>query len=92
MKIQVGYAGKFVKILSKYEESLKEEVLVAVEKFKNTDNHVGLKVHKLKGRLGKYYAFSVNYSHRIIFEYLDEKTMAILLVTGDHSVYKKFDK
>ncbi len=71
---------------------LQDQVDKVVEKFKHTENHSELKVHKLSGKLKNTYAFSVNYSVRIIFEYTNSKIVTILLTVGDHSIYEKFLK
>lgn len=44
-----------------------------------------LSVHKLKGRLAGFSAFSVTYSIRIIFDVADN--MARLYQIGDHDIY-----
>ncbi len=68
---------------------LQDEVIEKIELFKNVDNHQRLEVHKLKGRLKKFYGFSVNYRDRIVFEYMSENEVALLAV-GDHEIYKLF--
>ncbi len=83
----ISYKPSFVRELKKLPPDLQEEVLERIELFKNTENHKKLKVHKLKGRLGNYYSFSVTYSHRIVFGF-ESKTEIILIAIGDHDVYK----
>jgi mRNA-degrading endonuclease RelE of RelBE toxin-antitoxin system len=88
MEIRILYSNAFNKDVLKFSEDLQEEVFEAVEKFKNPNNHKSLKVHKLKGRLEGKYSFSINYAYRIVFEYVDSKTIAFLLTAGDHDIYK----
>lgn len=83
----ICYKPSFVRDFKKLPAELQEEVLEKVELFKDTENHKKLKVHKLKGRLGDYYSFSVTYSHRIVFEY-ESKNEIVFLAIGDHDVYK----
>ncbi len=45
-----------------------------------------LKTHKLTGSFADFWAFSVDYRHRIIFEFRG-KNMAIFHKIGDHSIY-----
>ena len=45
-------------------------------------NHPSLKLHKLKGALGNYYAISIEYDLRIILEIESEKI--ILIDIGSH--------
>lgn len=68
---------------------LQDEVIEKIELFKHVDSHKRLEVHKLKGRLKRFYGFSVNYKDRIIFEYMSENEVALLAV-GDHEIYKMF--
>lgn len=46
-----------------------------------------LKTHKLKGKLKDFWSFSITYSHRIMFEILEEGVVVFIDV-GDHSIYK----
>lgn len=92
MEITVLYSATFVRDVKKLTANLQEEVYEVVDKFKNTNNHKQLKVHKLTGRLKDTYSFSVNYSYRIIFEYVDKKTVAFLLTVGDHDIYDRYAK
>lgn len=85
--MDVFYTPKFLTQLGALDIELQKEALEKISLFKNSKNHKQLKVHKLKGPLAGRYSFSVNYSTRIIFMYENSKT-AILLVIGDHEVYK----
>jgi mRNA-degrading endonuclease YafQ of YafQ-DinJ toxin-antitoxin module len=88
--IKIIHAPSFLRDLKKFNPTLREEAFVAIEKFQNPGNHKSLKVHKLKGRLRDNYSFSINYSHRIIFQYIDKNTIALLLAAGEHSLYERF--
>lgn len=87
--MKVAFAPKFLRLFKKLPLDLQDEVIEKIELFKNHDNHQSLKVHKLNGRLKKFYGFSVNYKNRIVFEYISENEVALLAV-GDHEVYKLF--
>ncbi len=50
--------------------------------------HPFLKTHKLSGALAGWFACSVDYKIRIIFRFVDDKTIVLLRV-GDHGIYKK---
>ena len=82
------YAPRFVRQFKKLDADLQDEIVAKLELFKNKSNHEGLKVHKLKGHLKKYYSFSVNYSFRIVFSYGSKNDVHILSV-GNHRLYKK---
>lgn len=83
----ISYKPSFVREFKRLSTELQEEVFEKIELFKNTDNHKKLKVHKLNGKLEKFYSFSVTYSHRIVFSY-ESKNEVVFLAIGDHSVYK----
>jgi mRNA-degrading endonuclease YafQ of YafQ-DinJ toxin-antitoxin module len=85
--LEVEYAPKFVRLFSDLSPSLQVLVVTRIKEFKNPGNHPKLKVHKLKGNKKGFFGFSVDYSHRIIFEYSRDKKTASLLVIGDHSIY-----
>ena len=71
--MEVYFKQTFVRQFKILEEGLQEEVLEKIELFKKPKHHNLLKVHKLKGRLKKYYNFSVNYKTRIVFQYFTWK-------------------
>lgn len=85
--MRIIFAPKFIRFFKKLPIELQEETLEKIELFKNEKNHKALNVHKLKGPLKKYNSFSVNYSTRIVFEYLAEDKIAFIAV-GDHDIYK----
>lgn len=85
--MKISYKATFVRQYNKLDENLQEEILEKIELFKNRDNHNLLKVHKLHGRFRENYSFYVNYKIRIIFIWESDEE-AILLVIGDHDIYK----
>ncbi len=81
-------------MLPKFKKSLKDvprHIADKLEKkkkiFRQNPFHPSLKTHKLKGRLKDYYSFSVNYSYRVIFKFMDEGK-ALFVNIGTHEVYK----
>ncbi len=75
-------------MFSALDEDLQERVIEKIELFKNPENHKNLSVHKLHGKLKKIYSFSVDRKYRIVFQCGKNKKEDILLVVGDHGVYK----
>lgn len=64
-------------------DGLKERLII----FRNNPFNPKLKTHKLKGRLKEYWAFSISYSDRILFRFLD-KGRVFFIDIGDHSIYE----
>ncbi len=87
MSIDVSYAPEFVRLYGRIELVLQDEIKEKITLFKDRSNHKTLNVHKLHGRLRGRYSFSVNYKYRIIFEYLN-KTSVALITIGTHDIYK----
>lgn len=76
-----------MKQYANFESTLQEEIKEKIDLFRSEKNHEHLKVHKLKGRLSRYYSFSVNYRYRIVFMY-QSASEAVLLTIGDHDIYR----
>ena len=85
--IKIAYTPKFIKQLKNLEEDLREEAIEKIDIFAADPKYSSLKTHKLKGRLKGKLSFSVNYKTRIVFQFL-QSGEAILLLVGDHDVYK----
>lgn len=86
--IEVIFSKRFLRQFEKLEYGLQEEIREKIKLFEDTSNHKLLNVHKLKGEMKRQHSFSVNYKTRIVFEYTSLKKEAVLLVVGDHAVYK----
>lgn len=54
--------------------------------FRKNPFHPTLKTHKLQGKLEEFWAFSIDYKYRIIFEFRQDKTVHFHSV-GDHDIY-----
>ncbi len=83
----IRYKPSFVREFKKLPTELQEEALEKIDLFKDAENHIKLKVHKLKGRLAGIYSFSVTYSHRIVFSF-ESKDTVVFLAVGTHDIYK----
>lgn len=84
--ITVLYKPTFVRQYKKLPAALQEEIKEKIALFAKKPKYPFLKTHKLKGKLKKFYSFSVNYEYRIVFVF-ESKTSAVMLAVGDHSVY-----
>lgn len=80
------YAPRFVRHFKRLPKGLQEEAVARIELFKDSKNHASIKVHKLHGKLKKFYGFSVDFRNRIVFDYVSENEV-VLLTIGDHDIY-----
>ncbi len=64
----------------------KLEKLTAI--FINNLRHPALKTHALAGRLKGKYAFWINWSLRVVFEWLDKNSVRFLILGTHNQVYK----
>jgi mRNA-degrading endonuclease YafQ of YafQ-DinJ toxin-antitoxin module len=83
--MEVSYTPLFIRRFKKLPKRLQDEVIEKIELFKQDPKHSSLKVHPLHGRFAGSYSFSVNYYHRVLFEY-QVKTSVVLLDLGDHDI------
>ena len=67
--------------------SLRRTVEERLTLFKKDPFAASLKTHKLEGVLREYWAFSIDYRHRVIFSF-EGKSTIVLHAIGDHSVYE----
>jgi len=85
--LQISFTPKFQRMLKKLEPALRDEVRENIALLENPANHQHLRVHKLQGRFGSVFSFSVNYRTRVIFEYENESSV-ILEAVGSHDIYR----
>ncbi len=85
----ISYDVAFGKLFNKYNGRLNDDERQRLKKrpeiFKEDVFDKRLKTHKLKGALGNYYAFSINYSDRIVFKILDDGGIYFIEI-GSHDV------
>lgn len=87
----VLYDSGFEKKLRKYIKFLgtreRKKLQISVEVFKNNVFDPRLDAHKLTGRMKDRWSFSINYSDRIVFRFVDHESVLFMDV-GDHDIYK----
>lgn len=83
---RVLYSSRFGHALKSLSQEQRNIVAERERMFKENCFDPRLKTHKLKGKLENYWSFSLTYSHRVLFEFLDKETAAFIDV-GDHSIY-----
>ena len=84
--MEVLYTARFLRSFNKLPKVIQSDVEYAVSRFEKNPKHNALELHKLKGRMKGYHAFSANYSHRVIVKMA--KGTAYCMDVGDHSVYE----
>lgn len=85
--MKIYYSSKFAKEYKK----LPKEIKLKAEKrelvFRKNPHDSRLKTHRLKGILKDYWAFSINFQYRIIFEF-KEKDIVWFHSVGTHDIYE----
>lgn len=82
----VYYSRRFKKSLQPYRSS-KTTIKEKIELFLKDPFNPQLKTHKLTGKLSGYWSFSVTYHLRILFEFIDAKTVGLIDI-GTHEIYR----
>lgn len=85
--MKIYYSSKFAK---EYKKLPREIKLKAEEKellFRKNPHDSRLKTHRLKGILKEYWAFSINFQYRVIFEFR-EKEVVWFHSVGTHEIYQ----
>lgn len=85
--MRIFYHSKFLKQYGKLDCSVQDLVQGKEIIFKDNLFDSRLKTHKLSGRLAGFYAFSVNYSYRIIFNFVDNGIVKFFQI-GNHDIYE----
>ncbi len=80
------YTARFLRSLKKYDERVQDDVVAAVKLFEKGKSDEVLKLHKLHGKFSGYYAFSANFTHRVMIK--KEKGLVYYLDVGTHDMYK----
>lgn len=84
--MRIYYSSKFKREYMRLPKGIKG---LAEEKeiiFRKNPFDATLNTHKLHGRLNEYWAFSVDHTYRIIFEFA-KKDVIWFHSVGDHSIY-----
>ena len=84
--MQYLYTARFLRSLKKCEHAVQADIVSAVTLFETGKSNTTLKLHKLHGKFKEYYAFSANFSYRVIIRVTKQ---AIYYVdVGTHDVYQ----
>lgn len=84
--MEILYLPKFARQYKKLPLQIKERAEEKEKIFRRNPFDSQLKTHKLTGQLEGFFAFSVDHSYRIIFDFADPKTVRFYEI-GDHDIY-----
>ena len=85
--MQVLYSSEFVKRFKRLSANIKELAKEKEKIFRKDPFDASLKTHKLHGKFGDFWGFSVNFECRIIFKFEENGTVKFYSI-GGHAIYK----
>lgn len=85
--MDIEYSTNFAKQFRKLPTNLQQRAIAREKTFRINPFNPSLRTHKLSGRLNGLWSFSVDYSNRVIFRFLDNRSVLFISV-GDHSIYR----
>lgn len=84
---RIEYSTNFDKQFKKLTPKIQKQAIKAEKLFKKDPFSSKLRTHKLSGKLGGLWAFSINYQDRIIFEFIGNSKVVFYKI-GSHDIYK----
>lgn len=85
--MDIEYSSKFKRQFKKLPREVKESAVKCEKLFRVNPFDPKLKTHKLHGTMREYWAFSISYSYRIGFTFVDGSLVRFHAV-GSHDMYK----
>lgn len=85
--MRIQYSARFAKQFKKLPAHIQELAEDKINIFQVDPFDPRLKTHKLTGKLKNFWAFRINYSFRVIFFFLDDRTIRLSAV-GNHDIYE----
>lgn len=85
--MEIEYSPKFSRQFKNLSKEVKKSALKCEKLFRANPFDSQLKTHKLHGTMKEYWAFSISYSHRIGFTFVDGDLVRFHAV-GTHDIYK----
>ncbi len=86
--MEIIYSSKFAREYKKLPLFVKIYAEKLENVFRKNPFDPRLKTHKLTGRLNGFWAFSLGYHYRIIFEFDKDKNIVYFHSAGDHDIYR----
>ena len=85
--MDIYYSPEFTRLFKKLPRDLKTKALLKEKIFRENYRDPRLKTHKLSGKLAGRFGFWIDYQNRIIFSFLDSKTIRFHSL-GSHDIYR----
>ena len=85
--MNIYYSPEFSRRFKKLTRELKFKAFEKEKLFRKDQFHPQLRTHKLSGKLDGRWAFWIDFKNRIVFSFIDSKSIHFHSV-GDHDVYK----
>ena len=85
--MKILYLPKFAKQYKRLPQEIKKKAEEREKVFRKNPFNLKLKTHKLHGELKDFWAFSIDYRYRIIFDFKDKDIVRFYFV-GDHNIYE----
>jgi addiction module RelE/StbE family toxin len=85
--MKIIFSAKFQRQYKKLPKHIRQSVIKKGNIFQKNPFDSSLKTHKLHGRFNGFWAFSVGYDVRIIFEFKSKKTIWFYTI-GKHNIYE----
>lgn len=85
--MKVYPSKEFQKSFKKLPKDIQQKAILGDKIFRSNPYAFQLKTHKLKGKLSKFWSYSIKYNYRIVFEFIDDTTV-IYHDIGTHEIYK----
>jgi addiction module RelE/StbE family toxin len=85
--MQILYLSKFVRQYKKLAQNVQNLAEKKGRIFRLNPFDSRLKSHKLSGEFEGFYAFSINFEYRIIFDFDTTKDVARFYQIGTHEIY-----
>ena len=85
--MKIYQTTKFAKEYTKLPLEVKLLAEKREEIFRHNPFGKRLKTHKLKGKLGEFYSFSITYQYRLVFHFKNKETVVFDNI-GTHEIYR----
>jgi len=87
--MDIYLTSKFRRAYKKLPKQVKEKAKLKEKIFRKNIFAPNLEAHPLGGKYKAYWAFSIDYSYRIMFKFLNTtKTKVVFINVGTHEIYK----